>query len=270
LRGNDPTASPAGQPGRGQSGPFARLEQAAELSADPLPAMYKMAGITGGRVFWNTNDMAMGIKAVAADSKGTYSLGFYADAETGSQWRDLNVDVKRKGVKLLHRRGYLAETVAAAPLDWTEEQWQAAIYNPIGSTGLRLNAMARLGENGGLGAAPAQQKAMLLIEIAADDLVFRPAEDQEDKSAAQVDVAVIEKLPDGNYRMQRDPMTLPLPSESNNGAALVRGRHMWDLLPGAATIRLIVRDRFTGRFGTLDLPVKDIPALAPGEMARPH
>jgi hypothetical protein len=37
---------------------------------------------------------------------------------------------------------------------------------------------------------------------------------------------------------------------------------MWDLLPEAATIRIIVRDRFTGRHGTLDLPVKNIPPVS--------
>jgi hypothetical protein len=31
------------------------------------------------------------------------------------------------------------------------------------------------------------------------------------------------------------------------------------LKPGASTVRLIVRDRVTGRYGTLDVPVTDIP-----------
>ncbi len=43
--------------------------------------------------------------------------------------------------------------------------------------------------------------------------------------------------------------------------------HRWELKPGAATIRLIVRDRLTNRYGTLDVPVKDIPHAAPRESA---
>ncbi len=292
LRGYDPTASPSGQPGRGQMGPFARLEQAAELSADPLPAMYKMARITGGRVFWNTNDMAAGIKAVASDTKGTYSLGFYVDGEApaskdADEWRDLKVEVKRKGVKLQHRQGYLAEPPAAAPLDWTEEQWQSAIYNPIGSTGLRLDAVIRHGTLAELsamgmdprnttGAATAvksetappeaagsdsdtgEERAMLMLQIVADDLVFRP---NGNRPAAQVDVAIVEKLPDGNYRMQQEPLTLPRPANNATNPPVVSFRHMWELVPEASTIRLIVRDRFTGRYGTLDLPVKSIPGI---------
>jgi hypothetical protein len=216
--------------------------------------MYKIAHVTGGRVFWDTNDMAKGMKAVASDSKGTYSLGFYADADAGDTWRDLNVDVNRKGVKVLHRSGYLPEAVADTPLDWSEDQWKAAIYNPIGSTAVRLDAIGRLGE---MGSTP--QKAMLMLQIAADDLHFRRV---GNRSAAEIEFAVVEKMPDGHYRMQKDAMTLALPQSNGPGLAVVSCRHMWDLLPGASTIRLILRDRFTGRHGTLDLPVKDIPPVS--------
>ncbi len=238
--------------GSGQEDPFERFRRDAEISNDPLSAMYKIANVTGGRVFWDTNDMAKGMKAVASDSKGTYSLGFYADAEAGGTWRDLNVDVKRRGVKVLHRSGYLPQTVTDAPLEWTEDQWQAAIYNPISSTAVRLDAMGRLGKRS------ETQTAMLMLQIVADDLHFRSI---AGRSAAEIELAVVEKMPDGHYRMQKDAMTLARPQSSGAGLPVVSCRHMWELLPGAATIRLILRDRFTGRHGTLDLPVKDIPPV---------
>jgi hypothetical protein len=40
-------------------------------------------------------------------------------------------------------------------------------------------------------------------------------------------------------------------------------RHTWELTPDASTVRLIVRDRLTGRYGTLDVPVTDIPHPQP-------
>jgi hypothetical protein len=250
--------------GSGQEDPFERFRRDSEISNDPLSAMYKIANVTGGRVFWDTNDMAKGMKAVASDSQGTYSLGFYADAEAGSTWRDLKVDVKRKGIKVLHRSGYLPENVADTPLEWTEDQWQAAIYNPISSTGVRLDAMARVGSSSPLGATSGSavgaetKKAMLMLQIVADDLHFRRV---GNRSTAEIEFAVVEKMPDGHYRMQKDAMTLARPQSSGAGLPVVSCRHMWELLPGASTIRLIVRDRFTGRHGTLDLPVKDIPPV---------
>lgn len=39
--------------------------------------------------------------------------------------------------------------------------------------------------------------------------------------------------------------------------------HTWELTPGASTVRLIVRDRLTNRYGTLDIPVKEIPGAQP-------
>jgi VWFA-related protein len=115
--------------GSGQEDPFERFRRDSEISNDPLSAMYKIANVTGGRVFWDTNDMAKGMKAVASDSMGTYSLGFYADAETGDTWRDLNVDVKRKGVKVLHRSGYLPETVQDTPVFSATIESQLSLIN---------------------------------------------------------------------------------------------------------------------------------------------
>jgi hypothetical protein len=40
-------------------------------------------------------------------------------------------------------------------------------------------------------------------------------------------------------------------------------RHTWELTPDASTVRLIVRDRLTGRYGSLDVPVKDVPRSEP-------
>jgi len=46
--------------------------------------------------------------------------------------------------------------------------------------------------------------------------------------------------------------------ELQNGA--VRYNRVWKLDPATSTVRLIVRDMRTGRYGTVDLPVKSIPA----------
>ena len=47
-----------------------------------------------------------------------------------------------------------------------------------------------------------------------------------------------------------------------NGGS-VQHAHNWKLDPEAAAIRVILRDKLTGRYGTLDLPVKDIPVRQP-------
>ena len=68
--------------------------------------MSLFAATTGGRFYWNTNDVGRAVDAMAADSEGTYSLGFYADGEPDDKWHNLDVSVARKGVNLKHRGGY--------------------------------------------------------------------------------------------------------------------------------------------------------------------
>jgi hypothetical protein len=48
-------------------------------------------------------------------------------------------------------------------------------------------------------------------------------------------------------------------SASRGSAEVVRHTKSWKVNPAASTIRLIARDRFTGRYGTLDVPLQNIP-----------
>jgi len=244
--------SRAASSGTGQVSLFERLEVNAAISADPVPAMAKFAEVTGGRFFWNTNDMGRAVAAIVADSQGTYSLGYYADGEPDDKWHGLDVRVARKGVKLQHRKGYLSAAPPDVPLNWTVDQWRAAVYNPVGSTAVRLDGRLQLSAG-----ADAKTVSMIML-IEASDLHFRQV---EGRSAAAVDMAIVDKLPNAEYEMQRNQVEVPAPGDQDGEFAVVR--HTWELTPDATTVRLIVLDRLTGRYGTLDVPVSDIPRAQP-------
>ncbi len=106
--------------------------------------MELMSSITGGRYLHNTNDLMEGFKKAASDLEGSYTLGFYVSDEPDSKWHNLKASVKRSGVSLRHRKGYLAEAVAATPTRWTNELTMAVIANPIGSSAVRLTAYCGL------------------------------------------------------------------------------------------------------------------------------
>lgn len=238
----------------GQINPYERVLANSTISADPVPAMAMFADITGGRYYTNTNDMGRAVAEIAADSQGAYSLGFYADGEPDGKWHGLDVRVSRKGVKLQYRDGYLSAAPPDAPLDWTDDQWRSAVYNPVGSTAVRLDARLRFD-----GAADARTLTMTL-QVVADDLQFRQVDGQ---SSAAVEMAIVDKLPNAQFRMQRDSREIPFPEGEAGEIGVVHVRHAWELTPGASAVRLIVRDRLSGRYGTLDAPVKDIPHAEP-------
>jgi VWFA-related protein len=241
----------------GRPGPFERQQQASAISSDPLGAMYKMASVTGGRVVINTNDPTEGIRAVAADSRGTYSVGFYATGEPDNKFHNLNLKVRRPGVKLLYRKGYLAEAAPEIAQNWSDGEWNSAIRNPLGSTALRVDARCELARNGD---APAVVNVVL--HVAAEDLHYRRI---EDKLGAEFEVGLAEKTRIGEFNLRRSGtgVSFPAADESKTKGGVVRYALRATLNPDTATIRLIVRDRFSGRYGTLDVPLNKIPAGPP-------
>jgi VWFA-related protein len=236
-------------------GPFARQRQAAAITADPNPAMDLMASVTGGRVLRNSNDMAQGIKKAAADLLGSYTLGFYSVTEPDDKWHKLDVKVKRRGVRLTHAQGYLAEAATDQAPDWSPEQWTAATRNPIGSTALRLDARCEPAAGRPAGTVN------LLLQIGADGLHFQRHENQV---RAVVAILIAQKSSNGEITANRDAINVDWPAEKLDviGNLGVRYTRQLKRSPSASTIRVLVRDQRSGRYGTLDLPVNRIPETA--------
>ena len=74
-----------------------------------------LAEETGGFAIRNNNDLAGGADRIAEESRTFYLLGFYPpEGKSTREWRKLRVGVKKPGLKVRARRGYTLR-VAAAP-----------------------------------------------------------------------------------------------------------------------------------------------------------
>ena len=70
-------------------------------------AMDRFAESTGGRAYYNGNDVAGSIEDAVADSRSTYTIGFYlSGGERDRRFHTLKVEVDRPGASLRYRRGY--------------------------------------------------------------------------------------------------------------------------------------------------------------------
>ena len=207
-----------------------------------LATMDVMAEVTGGRVVKFTNDPMKAMRTAAADRRGAYSLGFYSVDEPDNKWHGLKVRVNRPGVKLLHRQGYVSQAPAERSADWPVEEWRSAAQNPLGSKAIRFEARSRI-----------ESKTLrVILHIVTEDLSLRKIENQR---GTELDLGIAEKSSTGPSRIRHDTGMIPVPDNQQ----IVEFQHAWQIDPAASTIRLIVRDRFTGRYGTVDLPVKQIP-----------
>ncbi len=104
-------------------------------------AMQSLAGATGGRAFYGSNDIAASVRRAFDDAASVYVLAYQPahDAWDGT-FRPIEVRVNRLGLTVRHRRGYFA---AAADRDTPAERERAmleACASPLDATGIHLTA----------------------------------------------------------------------------------------------------------------------------------
>ena len=250
MPGSMSAESPGAMPVRGR-GRFELQQQAESVSDDSQPAMELLSSITGGRYLHNTNDLAEGFKKAAADLEGSYTLGFYVSDEPDGKWHNLKASVNRSGVSLRHRKGYLAEAVAAAPTAWTTETAMAVIANPIGSSAVQLTAYCA--------PAPDGEPGTLLVNVRVEAASLRFHEDGQGRQA-RIQVVFAARAANGSTRLTTDAPTVKIAAqdwETAQREGLLYGRR-WKPEPDAVSLRILVRDMSTGQYGTLDVPLKQL------------
>ncbi len=148
---------------------------------------------------------------------------------------------------MLHRKGYLALAPAKQPQSWTQEEWQAAMQNPLGSTVIRLDARADSVEGG----------IRLLLQIASNDLTFKRVNNQP---VTELEIGLGERNQKEWTRVRRDGATITIKDDPQKKVAptIVRFSKIWTMNPDTTLARIVVRDRLSGRFGSLDMPMKQI------------
>lgn len=247
--GNDAIARTAArvearQNARGAPRPLSQMSTTPDAPR-MLGTMDLFADLTGGRALRNTNDLLAGVKAAAEDMRGTYSVGFYAPQETDERWHTFSLKVRRPGIKVVHRQGYLSSAASKQSELWLADQWRAAANNPLGSASVRLDARLELkGET-----------LSAVIQIPAEDLSYRPL---NGTTACTLEIAIAERAPQGLLGIRHELGSFALKEGQANDltGVTVRFPKQWVVDARTTLIRLVIRDRHTGRFGTLDVPVK--------------
>jgi VWFA-related protein len=78
-----------------------------------ITSLRMLAEATDGLAIVNSNDLAGGVKRVVADLSSYYLLGYYSNGKLDGKFHSITVRVKRPGVQIRARRGYLAATPGA-------------------------------------------------------------------------------------------------------------------------------------------------------------
>ena len=217
-----------------------------------IETMKTLAEWTGGKAFYNTNDVKGAVKQATEDAEVTYTLGFYVDEkELDSNYHDLKVKVARKGLEVRHRKGYFASALPAAASQTASDILLNAVFAPVDATGIGLTATV----------APNPESAGSYILALAMDLQTLRLEERNGKWVGGINFGVIQQARDGKT-LDTVANSISINITDENHKTLMKDGLVVRLgitpAPGMSQIRAAVMDQLSGNAGSLRvvLPAK--------------
>ncbi len=109
------------------------------VSRSGFAAMDTLAERTGGKAFYNDNDLGRAFRGAVEDSRVAYRLGYQpSHDEWNGRFREIKIAAKRPEVRLRHRRGYFAQPDEPGD-DWYRSGvLGAAMWSPVDATRVGL------------------------------------------------------------------------------------------------------------------------------------
>lgn len=244
--GGDPVEASA-MPGRIDANPTI----GAPVGLSGNETMQALASGTGGKAYYNSNDVGVDIHKVLEEAQTSYTLGFYVDEKSldGKQ-HDLNIKVankpETKGTTLHFRKHYYAIAPGGA----------AGIYPMAELVADPLDASA-IGLMGASGPDPNKPNVHLLqVRVDVADLTFVR---QGDRWHADFELGTSARLKDDKTDgpINTKPMALNL-TDDQYKQGLASGVIIDNSLPSptkSGMIRVVVQDKLGGRVGSIRVPV---------------
>jgi hypothetical protein len=229
-----------------------------QLSQDSLRVL---AEETGGYAIVNSNDFRGGFDRVVRENSAYYVLGYYpTNDRRDGRFRKIEVRVKRPGMQVRARRGYVAPkgrpaTPATEAASGTSAPLRDALNSPIAQSGLQM----------GVAAAPFKgelPKASVLVTIQLEGRHFR-FDDSGGQSQDKLEVSLMAidaksgKVQDGDHQN----VELKLRPQTRQAVEMAGFRLLsrLSLLPGRYQLRVGARTAASEAVGTVhyDLEVPD-------------
>ena len=211
----------------------------------------EFAEATGGRAFYNRNDLQKAFGLAADDNRDYYLLTYYLDRRGKRPgWHRLNVRVQRAGAKIRARRGFVI-----APSETKQSiqpEVQVALSSPLDYTGILINGqwqkVVRAPE-------PGKMKVIFQLTMPANFAVI----DEGDDNHFLVQFMAVARTETGDMANETSKtMDGHLKQETvaqiRNSGMDYRGS--LTLPPGEYTVHFAVQDHLSGRIGSVTAPLK--------------
>jgi VWFA-related protein len=232
-----------------------------KLSMGPIvenqQTMEELASRTGGKAYYNTNDLKHAISDAIADASTTYTLGFYPnDEKYDGKFHKFNVKVEHAGFgyDVRFRKGYFDMEKKAADERTRKAEISDAVISPLDSSALGMAIETRRTDK------PAPNSMEMLIVVDPRGIGFKHEKIAgKDVMAAKLDIFFVQKNDRGNQFNGTDKtITLNL-TEDKYKAVMTGGLQYHDIVPlvsQATQLKIVARDDASGTLGSVTVPLK--------------
>jgi hypothetical protein len=229
-------------PGRTASGPSA-------IGLTASDTFQTVANSTGGKAYYNTNDIGPDVRKVMDEAEVTYTLGFYVDDKAlDGKTHDLTVKLIKKpeanGAQLHYRKSYVADDAAKQQ----HPEMGALIADVFDATSIGVMAASA--------ADPSKPGTHRVgVRVSLGDLQF---EHLADKWRASFDLGLSIESDNGKPSIiSNKTMNLSL-TDAQLKQGLVAGLDVDNTVPSPTQpthLRIVVQDKASGAAGSVRIPL---------------
>ncbi len=229
------------------------LDDLASMSNDILSdrdSMVILAERTGGRAFYNTNDITAAIRKAVDDTRVTYLVGYYpTHGKWDGKFREIKLKSKRRGIDFRHRRGYFAMPDKIPDDNQRRLMVQAAILSPLDATAVGLEAKVERNREPG--------SASLGVDVTIDprSIIFVK---KGGIWSGKIEIAVAQPTPEGTVGTgEAKTVELSLRQESYDRMMQdgLKFRQTAEIMPSANHLRVVIYDWSSGTIGSVTIPL---------------
>jgi hypothetical protein len=216
-----------------------------------VASMQELAERSGGKAYYNRNDLDAAMAQAIEEKRTSYTLAFYlGDDERDGKFHRLSVHVNRPHLDLHYRQGYIAGTDRRMEQAQKKAELESVLLSPLDATGVGITMSVQ--------SVPGKPRGTLRIRAILDSATISLAE-KSSRWAGKFDEMFIELNADGK--------TIAKISNSKQFQLNAVQRERFEregltysesipLEDGAAKVRVIIRDSETGHVGSLTMSLR--------------
>ncbi len=221
---------------------------------DKQDGLAYLAEETGGRTFFNSNDINRGLDKALEDQNGYYLIGYQPDGETFDaktrRFNRLEIKVARKGANVRYRSGFFGITddqIKKTPNQTATQQIHTALTSPFAASGVALRLNTLFGNDKEQGSF-----VRSLLHVNAKDLKFTDEADGGKKAVFDV---LAMSFGENGAPVDQIAKTYTMNVKGDAYEKLINDGFVYYFTlpvkkPGAYQYRVAIRDNASGRLGS--------------------